>query len=181
MADSPPNRVENNVRKGEIPFITLSLPTKSSGSNLSFSHSVFKRLVLQTHVNQGLFWKRLTRKSFKNTVWKGEIARSEQFLLFPQCFLPLWRTFCHFHQIWNCCLQTLKFVVWERVNAFTRIINPCYPVQADMGWNFSLPLHFLHVKELFCVMSYAAFWPNRFYGSIIEWCLALESWITQMH
>ena len=37
-------------------------------------------------------------KSFENTVGKGEIARNEQFLLFPQCFLPVWRTFCHFHQ-----------------------------------------------------------------------------------
>ena len=27
-------------------------------------------------------------------------------------FLPVWRSFCHFHQIWKC----LKFVVWERVN-----------------------------------------------------------------
>ena len=35
----------------------------------------------------------------KNTEGKGEIARNEQFLLFPQCFLPVWRTFCHFHQI----------------------------------------------------------------------------------
>ena len=52
---------------------------------------------------------------------KGEIARNEQFLLFPQCFLPIWRTFCHFNYIWNCLLQTLwiwkslKFVIWERV------------------------------------------------------------------
>ena len=52
---------------------------------------------------------------------KGEIARNEQFLLFPQCFLPFWRTFCHFHQIQNCRLQSLSvwksliFVVWERV------------------------------------------------------------------
>ena len=43
------------------------------------------------------------------------------FLLFPQCFLPVLRAFCLFHQIWNCCLQTLcvwkslKFVVLERV------------------------------------------------------------------
>ena len=28
-------------------------------------------------------------KSFENTVGKGEIARNEQFLLFPQCFLPI--------------------------------------------------------------------------------------------
>ena len=26
---------------------------------------------------------------FENTVGKGEIARNEQFLLFPQCFLPI--------------------------------------------------------------------------------------------
>ena len=63
-------------------------------------------------------------KSFENTVGKGEIAHNEQFLLFPQCFLPFWRTFCHFHQIWNCGLQSLsvwaslKFVVWETINPF---------------------------------------------------------------
>ena len=63
----------------------------------------------------------LQNKSFENTVEKGEIARGEQFLLFPQCFLPVWRTFCHFHHIKNCPLQTLsvwkslKFVVLERV------------------------------------------------------------------
>ena len=63
----------------------------------------------------------LPYKSFENTVGKGEIARHKQFLLFPQCFLPICRTFCHFYQIRNCHLQTLlvwrslKFVVWERV------------------------------------------------------------------
>ena len=52
---------------------------------------------------------------------KGEIARNGQFLLFPQCFLPVLRTFCCFHQILNCVLlslwvwKSLKFVVWERV------------------------------------------------------------------
>ena len=35
----------------------------------------------------------LQNKSFENTVGKGEIARNEQFRLFPQCFLPVWRTF----------------------------------------------------------------------------------------
>ena len=35
-------------------------------------------------------------QAFENTVGKGEIARNEQFLLFPQCFLPVWITFCHF-------------------------------------------------------------------------------------
>ena len=79
-------------------------------SNFSFSHSVFKRHVLQTRKNQGFFGKGVGlydgeslkefaddnfkfdengRKFFKwveNTAGKGEIARNEQFLLFPQCF-----------------------------------------------------------------------------------------------
>ena len=41
----------------------------------------------------------LGNKPFENTVGKGEIAPNEQFLLFPQCFLPVWITFCHFRQI----------------------------------------------------------------------------------
>ena len=55
---------------------------------------------------------------------KGKIAHNDQFLLFPQCFLPVWRTFCHLHQVQNCCLQTLsvwnslRFVVWERVKMY---------------------------------------------------------------
>ena len=55
---------------------------------------------------------------------KGEIARNEQFLFFPQCFLPVWRTFCPFYQTNSCRLQhlsvwkSLKLVVWERVNTF---------------------------------------------------------------
>ena len=61
-------------------------------------------------------------KSFENTVGKGEIARNEQFLLFPQCFLPFRKTYYYCNQIQNRRLQTLlvwkslKFVVWERVN-----------------------------------------------------------------
>ena len=33
----------------------------------------------------------LQYKSFEIAVGKGEIARDEQFLLSPQCFLPFWR------------------------------------------------------------------------------------------
>ena len=33
----------------------------------------------------------------ENTVGKGEIARNDQFLLFLQCFQPIWITFCLFH------------------------------------------------------------------------------------
>ena len=50
-------------------------------------------------LKQALVFTCLQYKSFENTVGKGEIAHNEQFLLFPQCFLPFWRFFCHFHQI----------------------------------------------------------------------------------
>ena len=56
-----------------------------------------------------------------------EIARNEQFLLFPLCFLHFLRIYCHFHQTWNCRLQTvsvwksLKFVVWKRVTSNDQI------------------------------------------------------------
>ena len=42
-------RVENTVEKEKLLVM----------SNFSFSHNVFKRLVLQTHKNQGLFGKGL--------------------------------------------------------------------------------------------------------------------------
>ena len=42
------------------------------------------------------FWSTILLKQ-KNTVGKREIARNEQFLLFPQCFLPFWRTLSNFH------------------------------------------------------------------------------------
>ena len=41
----------------------------------------------------------LGNKPFENTVGKGEIARNEQFLLFPQYFLPVWIAFFPFRQI----------------------------------------------------------------------------------
>ena len=64
---------------------------------------------------------RVCSTSLLKTEGIGEIARNEQFLLFPQWFLPVLKAFCRFHQIWNCRMQTLSvwkrltFVVWERV------------------------------------------------------------------
>ena len=37
--------------------------------------------------------------SFKDTGGKGEITCYEQFLIVPQCLLPVCRIFFHFHQI----------------------------------------------------------------------------------
>ena len=53
---------------------------------------------------QSLVFTCLQDKSFENTVEKGDIDRNKQFLLFPQCFLPVWRATCHFHQTRNCRL-----------------------------------------------------------------------------
>ena len=58
---------------------------------------------------------------FENTEGKGKIARKEQFLLLPLCFLSIWSTFYHFHHVRNCRLLTpsvwkrLKIITWERV------------------------------------------------------------------
>ena len=41
---------------------------------------------------------RVCSTSLLKTLGKGEIAHNEQFLLFPQCFQPFWRTIPHFHQ-----------------------------------------------------------------------------------
>ena len=90
----------------------------------------------------------------KNTVGKGEIARNEQFLLFPQCFLPFWRTLCHFHEVWNCRLQTLsiwkslKFVIWERVKQYSAQYSfqatGCFPTAYQnngKGWERNESCH----------------------------------------
>ena len=63
---------------------------------------------LYPFAEQALVFRYLQYKSFENTAGKGEIARNEQFILFPQCFIPIWKTFCYFHQIKNCRLQTLS-------------------------------------------------------------------------
>ena len=60
-----------------------------SWTNLKF-FSVIKEFTLS---QQALVFTCLQyNKSFENTVGKEEIAHNEQFLLFPQCFLPIWRT-----------------------------------------------------------------------------------------
>ena len=50
----------------------------------------------QPFPKQALVLARLKYKYFETTVGTGEIARNEQFLLFPQCFLPVWENFLPF-------------------------------------------------------------------------------------
>ena len=69
---------------------------------------------------------------FKTLSEKEKLLRrpNEQFLLFPECFLPLRGTSCHFHQIENCRLHILSilknqiFVVREGVQMF----GECRPI-----------------------------------------------------
>ena len=56
---------------------------------------VFFHLIL-TLPKQALVFTCLQYKSFENTAGKGEIARNQQFLLFPLCFLPIWMDFLPF-------------------------------------------------------------------------------------
>ena len=80
----------------------------------SFSHTVFKGCLVRVQTADFVSFdlthsytmtpfeapaKTLWEKPFENTVGKGEIACNEQFLLFLQCFLPIWITFCHFRQV----------------------------------------------------------------------------------
>ena len=51
---------------------------------------------LTSFCKQALVFTCLQYKSFKITVGKGEIVHNEQFLLFPQLFLPFWRPLCLF-------------------------------------------------------------------------------------
>ena len=52
-----------------------------------------------TLIQKALVFMCLQYKYFENAAEKEEIALNEQFLLFPQCFLPIRRDFCNFHQI----------------------------------------------------------------------------------
>ena len=56
-------------------------------------------------------------KQIENTVGKGEIARYEQFFLFPQCFQK------------DCFLRASKGVVmWEWVNHTIQTLSPYHTI-----------------------------------------------------
>ena len=87
-------------------------------SNFSFSHSAFKRLVLQTHKNQGLFGKGLTLHQIILTFNHPKMEAFENigfqhFLLFPQCFLPFPKQISIFLPNLICPLQILS--IWTNL------------------------------------------------------------------
>ena len=65
---------------------------------------------------------RVCSRSLLKTLWEKEkLLFTSNFSFSHSVFLPIRKTFCHFHQIWNCRLQSLpvskslKIVVWEKV------------------------------------------------------------------
>ena len=102
-------------------------------SNFSFSRSVFKRLVLQTRKNQGLFGKGLTHYQqysilthyryivVENIVRKGEIVCNKQLLLFSQCFLPYMILTFHFRCTLKYCLQFVS--IWTSLKLILMLPN----------------------------------------------------------
>ena len=73
------NMVKTNLKKGII---------KTANVHLNAFCIQVSRYTLNPLPNKALFCTCLLYKSLENTEGKGEIARDEQFLLFPQCFLP---------------------------------------------------------------------------------------------
>ena len=100
-------------------------------SNFSFSHSVFKRLVLQTRKNQGLFGKGFNlyqripgcNDTIEEAFWKnGKYAGYQHILLFPKCFLPFPKQISIFHfnpfpnkpWILRVCSRSPSKTLWEK-------------------------------------------------------------------
>ena len=96
------DRVENIVEKGENAGYQHFLLFPQCFQQACFP-GASKGVIVWEQVNPFpnkpcffLFSPGLHYKSFENTVGKGEIARNEPFLLFPQCFLSVSRILCHF-------------------------------------------------------------------------------------
>ena len=122
------NPFKNIAGKGEnagnqqFPFSNNVVYRSQNKFQFLKSHVILSANALNITLSQkSLGFNMSAVKVFWKHCGKGEIAHDEQFLLFPQCFLPFWITFHHFHQTWNCHLQnlsfweSLRFVVLERV------------------------------------------------------------------
>ena len=91
--------IQNEFLQNYAPILTYtfyplsSTPHRSIGICMQCSCSSKDiQFPLLTLSQTSMVFRCLRYKSFENTVGKGEIARNKQFLLFPQCFLPIWRT-----------------------------------------------------------------------------------------
>ena len=100
---------------------------------------------------QVLVFKCLQYQSLENTAGKGEIDCKEQFLLFPQCFLPIWEKkkkkkksaiFIKFEFVVCKLFQfgRVKFVVWESV-------KPPFASNTDIS-NMDLSFNYANIHAI---------------------------------
>ena len=64
-----------------------------AASSFTIYDNLLKWFLRQGHYDRDSMVKAYHREE------KRPIAHNEQFLHFPQCFVPIWRTFCHLDQI----------------------------------------------------------------------------------
>ena len=96
-------------------------------------------------------------KSFENNVGKGEIACNEQFLLFPQCFLSLWRTFLR--------SKNIKFVICNLFN-FGRVQNLPLGMQVKLQENFHITFSNNILLHYHTVLRFNYFDEERFENNV---------------
>ena len=135
MAESSPNR-EKTLREKEKLLVR---------SNFSFSHSVFKRLVLQTRKNQGLFGKGLIQwhknclnlssfeKKYSDLVFMGEIS------------------------LWTAAMQDIQCTKRNIHRIFPRLVTPFFILYFGKSDNTLSPKKFLEILKVFKK------WRNCFY------------------
>ena len=118
------DRVENTVGKGEIAFHTMFskcfFPRCVKGVIVWEWLKIFSQMVLYVTMhnpfpNKTWFLRVCSTSLLKTQQEKEKIARNEQFLLFQQCFPPVWGNFCHFPRIQNCRLQTLSVLEGSKI------------------------------------------------------------------
>ena len=106
---------------------------------------------------------------------KGEIAGNEQFLLFLQCFLPIWISFCQFSS--NLKLSSANSFSLEesKICCLGKGIASVYPKYCDYNnWNFPRrTFSFNTGKFTFNGMLFNAKYTAKFCHSVslAFWCL----------
>ena len=79
------------VYSSKMNFILSTTFESSSVNALDLNHTKIWLVGKELTLSQKALVFCVCRTSLKTTVGKGEIAQNEPFLLFPQCFLPIWK------------------------------------------------------------------------------------------
>ena len=127
MSNCHPMMKTPTTRVGPIRSLLYQIQIKSTAENDRMIQIMKGRLILDPFSNKPWFLC-ICCTSLLKTLWEKEKwLVSSNFSFSSQCFLSVLRSFCFFHQIGICCLQTLsiwkslKFVVWERVKCYSKL------------------------------------------------------------